>query len=300
MSTSILQEPVETLGSFLRERRSRLQPEDADNASRRRTPGLRREEVAARANVSVAWYTWLEQNRGGPPSADVLERLARALELDSAGREMLFLLGQQRPPPLMPAQRTASASADTNATGANNARFQVPSALQNVLDGQPLHPAIVKTPAWDIVAWNEAASAVLVDYEAVAPEQRNILRRLFSDPAVRAALPDWEHVARWAVAVFRIDIARSGPSPEAAALTAELQATNADFMRIWSESEVRNHGSGTKLLMHETAGPIRLDFSAFAVADSNALTMIVFTPVTPDDSRTIESLIEQRRALHAR
>ncbi|WP_322102418.1 helix-turn-helix transcriptional regulator [Paraburkholderia sp. J41] len=290
MSASLLQEPVETLGSFLRERRSRLQPAPAEGASRRRTPGLRREEVAARANVSVGWYTWLEQNRGGPPSADVLERLARALELDAAGREMLFLLGQQRPPPLVPAPANA-------ATGTP---FEVPRALQSVLDGQPGHPAIVKTPAWDIVAWNEAASAVLADYEAAAPEQRNILRRLFSDPAVREALPDWEQIVRWAIAVFRIDIARAGPSPEAAALTAELQASNADFMRIWSESEVRYHGSGTKRLMHEIAGPIQLDYSAFAVADSNALTMIVFTPVTPADARSIEALIQQRRAQKAR
>ncbi|QGZ66826.1 helix-turn-helix transcriptional regulator [Paraburkholderia acidisoli] len=289
MSTHTLQEPVETLGSFLRERRSRLQPEDAEGASRRRTPGLRREEVAARANVSVAWYTWLEQNRGGPPSADVLERLARALELDETGREMLFLLGQQRPPPLTPPHRSLSAAA-------NAAPFEVSRALQAVLDGQPLHPAIVKTPAWDIVAWNEAASAVLADYEATPPEQRNVMRRLFSDPAVKAALPDWEQIVRWSVAVFRVDIARSGTTPEVAALTAELQAGNADFARIWAESEVRNHGSGTKRLMHEIAGPLQLDYSAFAVADTNALTMIVFTPVTPADARAIESLILQRRA----
>src|SRR5579862_9824474 len=91
--------PELTLGDFLRTRRKRLAP-DPNDSSRRRTPGLRREEVAARAGVSVTWYTWLEQGRGGPPSDEVLEGLARALELDAAGREMMFLIAQQRPPPL--------------------------------------------------------------------------------------------------------------------------------------------------------------------------------------------------------
>jgi transcriptional regulator with XRE-family HTH domain len=288
MSVNTLQDPVDSLGSFLRERRSRLQP-DAVSAGRRRTPGLRREEVAARANVSVAWYTWLEQGRGGPPSAEVLERLSRALELDSAGREMLFLLGQQRPPPIAP-----PAGPSANAPHARPARPDLPPALQRVLDGQPGHPAIVKTPTWDIVAWNEAAAAVLGDYETASPEQRNVLRRLFGHPSIRETLPDWEDNARWAVAVFRIDIARSG-SPEAAALAAELQATSDDFRRIWAESEVRRHGTGRKRLLHPVAGPLALEYSAFGVADSNALTMIVFTPATPGDAHAIEALLAQRR-----
>src|SRR6202000_2294692 len=98
MSTTTLPAPSLTLGSFLRDRRERLAPATA-RGNRRRTPGLRREEVAARAGGSVTWYTWLEQGRGGPPSDDVLERLARALELDASGREVLFLLPHQSPPP---------------------------------------------------------------------------------------------------------------------------------------------------------------------------------------------------------
>src|SRR5580698_8236229 len=145
MTVNTLPDPVASLGSFLRDRRSRLQP-GQDVRGRRRTPGLRREEVAMRASVSVTWYTWLEQGRGGPPSDEVLERLARALELDATGREILFLLGQQRPPPLSPSPPPA-----------------VTPALQRVLDAFP-NPAIVKTPTWDIVAWNEAARTVLGDY----------------------------------------------------------------------------------------------------------------------------------------
>lgn len=260
------------LGGFLRDRRARLLP--APGApSRRRTPGLRREEVATRAGVSVTWYTWLEQGRGGPPSDEVLERLARALELDAAGREVLFLLAQQRPPPRTPAPAPA-----------------VAPALQRVLDALPTSPAYIKTPTWDIVAWNVAAVAVLCDYAALPSRERNVLRRIFGDPASRTILPDWEENARFALAAFRVDIVRAGGSPAVAALTAELQA-NADFRRLWAENEVRSHGIGLKRLQHPIAGPITLEYSAFAVDGAEGLDMVIFTPVTPADARAIALLL---------
>ena len=265
--------PVTSLGSFLRDRRSRLQP-GPDAQSRRRTPGLRREEVAMRANVSVAWYTWLEQGRGGPPSSEVLERLARALELDAAGREMLFLLGQQRPPPL-------NAMAPPRMT----------PSLQRVLDGMRTSPAIVKTPTWDVVGWNLAATAVLGDYAAVPVRERNVLRRLFSNPVAPAHQPDWEESARLAVGVFRIDVARMSGCPEAEALLAELLATSAAFRELWAENEVRSHWVGTKRLRHSLAGPITLEYSAFAVDGAEGLSMIVFTPLSAADTQAIEALL---------
>jgi transcriptional regulator with XRE-family HTH domain len=185
--------PGQTLGGFLRERRARLAPAPGGQG-RRRTPGLRREEVAARACVSVTWYTWLEQGRGGPPSDEVLERLTRALELDATGREVLFLLAQQRPPPLTPVAPSA-----------------VPLALQRVLDAMPTSPAIVKTPTWDVVAWNAAAAAVLGDYGEVSIRERNALRRLFDDSS-RAAYPHWEADARSASA-WPAPAARPRPTP---------------------------------------------------------------------------------------
>ena len=206
------------LGSFLRDCRARLSP-PSDAPGRRRTPGLRREEVAARASVSVTWYTWLEQGRGGPPSDEVLERLARALELDATGREVLFLLANE-PPPLTPVVPSA-----------------VPEALQRVLDAMPTSPAIVKTPTWDVVAWNAAAAAVLGDYGEVEIRERNALRRLFTD-LHRASLPHWEADARFAIAAFRLGVARAGGSAQADALVAELQASSEDFRRLWAENDV--------------------------------------------------------------
>ena len=277
MTANTLPGPGMSLGGFLRDRRERLAP--APGQGRRRTPGLRREEVASRAGVSVTWYTWLEQGRGGPPSSAVLERLASALELDPSGREILFLLAQQRPPPVKPAPFSA-----------------VAPAVQRVLDALTNCPAFVRTPSWDVVAWNAAALAVLGDYRAVPVQERNILRRLFGDPAKRPPSPDWEAYARFALAVFRVDVARAGGSAEAVALVEELQATSPDFRRLWAENEMHSHGSGSKHFDHPAVGPFTVEYAAFAVDGDEGLTMIVFTPATPADAQAIETLIATQRA----
>src|SRR6476619_4493266 len=151
------------LGTYLKDRRTRLDAAAFGfGGSRRRTPGLRREEVAQRANISPTWYTWLEQGRGGAPSPDVLNRIARALMLTDIEREHLFLLGLGRPPEVR--YQTADS---------------VTPRLQRVLDALELSPAYVKTSTWDIVAWNKAAAAVLPGYSALAPEHSNVLRLVF-------------------------------------------------------------------------------------------------------------------------
>jgi transcriptional regulator with XRE-family HTH domain len=273
MNANTFQNPADTLGGFLRDRRSRLQP-GPGAGGRRRTPGLRREEVATRAGVSVTWYTWLEQGRGGPPSADALERIARALELDADGRELLFLLAQQRPPPLSLSPARPALVSPT---------------IQRVLDAMTTSPALVKTVTWDIVAWNGAARAVLGD--GATPSEHNSLRRLFGDPAMRERLPDWEENVRFVLGVFRIDVARMGGSAEAAALAEELQATSADFRRLWAETDARSHGIGLKRFNHPVVGPFALEYSAFGIDGAEGLTMIVFTPVTAVDVRAVEALI---------
>lgn len=136
---------------------------------------------------------WLEQGRGGAPSADVLNRLARALILTDVEREHLFLIALGRPPEV---------------------RYQaaegVTPRLQRVLDALELSPAIVNTSTWDIVAWNRAAAMVLADYGKVAPRERNVLHLMFCNPDVRAAQPDWETAASFVVAAFRAEAARAG------------------------------------------------------------------------------------------
>lgn len=178
---------VETpLGAYLRDRRSKLDPGALGfPLARRRTPGLRREEVAQRAHISPTWYTCLEQGRGGAPSAEVLDRIARALLLTEVEREHLFLLGLGRPP---------------------EARYrpndEAMPRLQRVLDALDPSPAVVRTAIWDVVAWNRGASVLLTDYGAIPPNQRNILRFIFLDPGMRAAQYHWESVARFALGAF--------------------------------------------------------------------------------------------------
>src|SRR6202035_246739 len=168
------------LGTYLRERRAKLDPEAFGFSSeRRRTAGLRREEVAQRANISPTWYTWLEQGRGGSPSTDVLDRIARALMLTDLEREHLFLLGLGHPP-------EAHYKKDEGVT----------PRLQRVLDALDPSPALIRTATWNVVAWNRAATAMLMDYGSLPPDQRNILRFRFVDPRCVAAQQDAESAAR--------------------------------------------------------------------------------------------------------
>jgi len=272
------------LGTYLKDRRTRLDPAALGfSAARRRTPGLRREEVAQRSNISPTWYTWLEQGRGGAPSADVLDRIARALMLTDVEREHLFLLGLGRPPEVR-----------------YKAAEGVTPRLQRLIDAFEISPALVKTATWDIVAWNRAAAVVLTDYGALPPGQRNILRLMFGNPRVRAAQQDWDAVARFVVGAFRADAARAGAVSEARQLADELCRLNPEFEALWHENDVGVHGDGVKRLQHPTLGAIELEYSAFAVDGRPDLGMVVYNPVASADADRIRSLIASRQPPAAR
>ncbi|WP_018390815.1 helix-turn-helix transcriptional regulator [Ancylobacter sp. FA202] len=261
------------LGAFLRDRRQRLDAAALGFGGRRRTPGLRREEVAQRAHISTTWYTWLEQGRGGAPSPRVLDSLARALMMTEAEREHLFLVGiGHRPKASAPSQQGIS------------------GRLQRFLDAMPTIPATVATATWDIIGWNRAARLVLADYEAMAPEARNILRRMFLDPATRAAQGDWEAVARFLVATFRAETARVGEDERAGALVAELSAQSADFARLWGENDVQMTGEGAKTIRHPVVGELRLEFSSFAIDGRPDLRLMAYVPARAADSEKISRL----------
>jgi transcriptional regulator with XRE-family HTH domain len=266
------------LGAYLRSRRLRLDPAKFGFPdARRRTPGLRREEVAQLANISPTWYTWLEQGRGGAPSAHVLDRIARALMLSDVEREHLYVLGLGRSP-----------------SNSYQPVSAISPRLQRVLDAMEASPAIVKTATWDVVAWNRAASVVLTDYEALPPRERNVLRLLFLDSQVRAAQFDWESVARFVVAVFRADAARAGATQSMRALVDELCEASPEFTSMWHNDDVSEFGSGVKWLRHPVIGEMALEYSAFAVDGRPDLTMLVYTPVGDDNAQRVRSLIRDR------
>jgi transcriptional regulator with XRE-family HTH domain len=264
-----------SLGTFLRDRRARLDPATLGFAAgRRRTPGLRREEVAQRANISPTWYTWLEQGRGGAPSADVLDRIATGLMLTEPEREHLFMLGLGRPP---------------------EARYRRPAGvtprLQRVLDALTISPALIKTPTWDVIAWNRAAATVLTDYSRIPPTERNILRMMFSDARVRAAQEDWQSVARFVVGALRADAIRAGADREVAQLAEELSRLSPEFAELWNDNDIAGRGDGIKRLHHPEMGLIELEFSTFAVDGRPDLAMVVYNPSTPEVAGRLESYI---------
>jgi len=272
-------ETANLLGAYLKDRRRRLDPAAFGfSVGRRRTPGLRREEVALRSNISPTWYTWLEQGRGGAPSADVLNRIARGLMLTDVEREHLFLLGLGRPPEV---------------------RYKpiegVTPRLQRLLDALEFSPALIKTATWEVVAWNRAAAVVFTDYGALLSGQRNILRMMFGNPHIRAALHDWESVARFVVGAFRADAARAGAVSEVAQLVDELCRLSPEFEALWRDNDVNGHGEGTKRLHHPILGAIVLEYSAFAVDGRPDLGMIVYNPVTSSDADRIRSLVASQR-----
>src|SRR6201995_3784187 len=181
-------------GDYLKNRRTKLDPASFGfSGGRRRTAGLNRAAVPPRANISPTWYTWLEQGRGGSPSADVLDRISRALMLTELEREHLFLLGLGHPP-------EAHYKKDEGVT----------PRLQRVLDALVPSPALIRTATWDVVAWNRAVAVMLTDYGAMPPEQRNILRFVFLDPGARASQYDWKSVAEFVLFADRIHAPRAG------------------------------------------------------------------------------------------
>jgi transcriptional regulator with XRE-family HTH domain len=263
------------LGSYLKDRRAKLDPASLGfPMTRRRTPGLRREEVAQRANVSATWYTWLEQGRGGSPSTDVLNRISRALMLTTVEREHLFFIALGHSPEV---------------------RYQategISPRIQRVLDALEFSPAFVKTVTWDLIAWNRTAAA-LFGSDALAPEQRNILRRIFTDPHARAAQLDWQSVARFAVAAFRADTVRAGASANVQALVDELRQLSPEFEVMWRDNDVRTHGEGIKHLRHPVAGLLALEYSAFSVDGRPDLSLVIYNPATQKDVNRIRALMK--------
>ncbi len=265
-----------TLGAYLKGLRAKLDPALCGlPRERRRTSGLRREEVARRANISAAWYTGLEQGRGGAASADVLDRIARALMLTDVEREHLFLIGLRQP------------------LGVRYRGNEGASPwLQRILDRLEPCPAFVRTANWDVIAWNRPASLVLTDYGARLPNDRNILRSLFLDPRVRAAQCDWQSVARLVVGAFRVDAARARAEAEMEPLVDELCRLSPEFKALWRDNDVRSFGEGVKRLRHPTLGPLALEYSAFAVEGRPDLRMVVFNPATPADTGKVLSVLE--------
>lgn len=268
------------LGAYLKDCRGRLDPSALGfSTARRRTPGLRREEVAQRASISPTWYTWLEQGRGGAPSGEVLNRIAHGLMMTAPEREHLFMLAFGHPPEVI-----------------YTAPEGVSPRLQRFLDTLEISPALIKTATWDVLAWNRAAAVVLTDYGQLQPRERNILRLMFSTSRIRDKQDDWNSVARFVVAAFRADAIRAGAASQLSKLADELCALSAEFAALWRDNDVRAHGEGTKRIHHPRLGMIEMEYSGFAVDGRPDLGMIVYNPTSSVVAEQIRALIKERFA----
>jgi len=232
---------------------------------RRRTPGLRREEVAHLANIGTSWYVWLEQGRNTHPSAAVLESLAQALKLTPNERRHLFLLaGQPLPPPsVSPAEECVSA------------------ALQQVLDDLNPSPAYVLGRRYDMLAWNKAADALFAISNAIADTlslyARNLIWRLFTSPTMRER-PNWEMVARATLAEFRTASARYPGDPWFEELIEDLKQVSPEFCRWWPHHDVRSALDGHKVIEHPTLGSLEFEHFTLQVLTNPDIRIMIYTP----------------------
>jgi transcriptional regulator with XRE-family HTH domain len=265
------------LGVFLRSRREHLRP--VNDTGRRRTAGLRRVEVAARASISVEWYTRIEQGRGGRPSRRVLDAICTALELREDEREHAFVLAFGAP-----------ATADPFAGGAQLER------TQRVLDHLMPWPAYLKSPTWDVLAWNAASRRFLTDYPSIPATDRNVLRILFTDPTTRERIEDWQEEAKLAVATFRLEQARwNAFSASVDGLVRTLRDESAEFAAIWDLNEVGHLGQGIKRLR---VGPgeetVSLHYESMSVDALPGAGIVVYAPVGPRDEHLLDRALRER------
>lgn len=255
------------LADFLRSRRERIAPEDVGlpRGRRRRTPGLRREEVAALAGVGVSWYTWLEQGREIGVSTEFLDRLARALALDAIERRHLFRLAHQRPP-----------------AEPGRSYCEVPALVRRLMDDLPARPSYVLNLRWDVLAYNAAADR-LFDFSAQPPGYRNLLWMLFAEPALQQVFVDWTEQAPRMLSSFRRDHARADGDPTVDTLVRELETLSPDFRRWWSQHDVHAPCHGERILRVPDIGELRFQHASLIVDAARHLRLVYYA-AHPDDA----------------
>ncbi len=265
-------------GAFLRLRREALSPSDVGLSAgfRRRTPGLRREEVAMLAGVGATWYTWLEQGRDVQASPEVLLALADALRLDPAERRHLFALSG-RP---LPQQRWVGPET-------------VEEPLQRMLNSLTGQPAYVLGRRWDVLAWNRAAQVLFGDYSQLEGDERNIMHLVFANVRHRKLLVDWKELAPIWLAMFRADSARYTGDADFERLIAELMRLSPEFRTWWPKHNVLGQPSTHKRIQHAVGGRMVFEVSSFAVLEQGDMKLVVYSPLAEEQTvMKLENLLQ--------
>jgi len=252
--------------------RARLRPADVGlpEVSRRRTPGLRRQEVAQLAAVSVDWYIRLEQGRVGVPGTAVLDAVAQALQLSEAERHHLHLIARGEAPPPRHVQAPVSDS------------------LRVLLRGMPTTPAYVVDFRFDVQAHNDAAAALFGSGFSVGT---NTAELLFLSPGIREVQLDWVRVARETVGNIRANLARHRDDPRLRALIADLRHRSADFSTWWDDQTVQARAHGRKRIRHPVGGELTVCYDVLAVQDGSDQRLLTITPADADAERVLRSIV---------
>ena len=261
-----LERTRDELAAFLRSRRERISPDQAGlpAGGRRRTPGLRREEVAALAGVGLTWYTWLEQGRDIGVSPAFLDSLCRVLKLDATERRHLYLLTYQRAP-AEPAQTWCV----------------VPKVIHRMMADMPLRPAYVLNLRWDVLAWNSAADK-LFNFADKPPAQRNLLWMLFTDEPMRSLLCAWDQQAIEMLSSFRRDFAHASAQSDVAELVRDLEKVSAEFKHGWNRQDIQGPCQGVRRLDIPAFGNISLEHTTLTIDAGRHLHLVYYAPCLED------------------
>lgn len=271
---------LEALAVFLKTKRARLHPHmvGLPQGSRRRTPGLRREEVAQLAGVSTTWYTWLEQGRDIKVSASVLDAIAAALQLNTDERKYLYDLaleaGFHAPP--APAEQTV-----------------ISHSLQKIVQELRYCPAIISDRRCHIVGWNAAAAHVFMDFAELPHEQRNMIELLFTKKEFKSLAVNWEHFVKGFLAIFRAYYGQYVTDPWYAQFIQNMSQAYGEFNELWNQSEV---SSGPEVLIefrHAKAGKMLFDLTSLQVQGGIDLRCSIYTPnVESSTESKLQKLME--------
>jgi transcriptional regulator with XRE-family HTH domain len=265
------------LASFLRSRRERISPERAGLpiTGRRRTPGLRREEVAQLAGVGVTWYTWLEQGRDINVSEQVLAAIAGTLRLDPYERAHLYTLAGHPEPPM---DRECKA---------------IPGAILAMSRQLEPIPAAVINSRFDLLAWNRTYEQLVGGVDHLPFEGRNWLLLVFTSPRWRASILDWEDAAGRLVARFRAGMAAHAAESNWKGLVRQLRQESPDFERLWDQHDVRGPENFTKRYLHPDVGLLTLDYTQLSFGERSALKLVTYTPVDDESWAKVRLLQEK-------
>lgn len=269
------------LSDFLRTRRERVAPADVGLLAtpRRRTPGLRRDEVAQLAGISLSWYSWLEQKRPIRVSPRILDNLARVLRLNPAERVQLFQLASRQP-----ANQTAAAPE------------HVSPGIQRMLDQLDCIAAFIRGRRWDILAWNRTACAFFFDFDKVTTEERNLVWLIFTRPALRSLMGvHWQTRAQDVLARFRLDYGRYAGDAHFLELVERLNTVSPEFARWWPRFDVLPQSEGRKHYQHPVAGLIVAEHFTFSMTDNPELRITVFSPVDSKSTSAMRKAVAAHR-----